>query len=303
MLREMGIQKRTLSFVGFSCSFLLLICFAGIIHHIVETQFRVLSISNLESKLPSTWNKYNQTEKIASTSSNLTTKVGILRDVSNKKWRPISKINYSALNEQNQVSHATQFNRYPLFYSLAHDLWNSRENVLPRNMTILSFGSSSGMEALALATIYFKTNKILGLDVDETVLDQARTYTKLVSNRVVFYNSKKFVLEQQFGIIFANSVLCCHDVSCVAQSNVPQAYPFAKFSSTLEQLDKMLAPGGYLFVYNPSYQLRDTILTRCYQDHGIVNGGCGFVPVHNRHGSIVANNACAFRKSLDCSES
>ena len=79
---------------------------------------------------------------------------------------------------------------------------------------ILSFGSSTGKEALTLASKYFHDSIIVGVDVDEPTLSAARqTCAEAnVSDRVFFFNALQRPLDSlgTYHIIFADSVLCRH---------------------------------------------------------------------------------------------
>ena len=78
-----------------------------------------------------------------------------------------------------------------------------------RPAKILSFGSSTGKEAVTLARRYFPRSQIVGVDIDEATLNEARATCANYSSRVTFFNGKEQPLSAHgtYDVIFANSVL------------------------------------------------------------------------------------------------
>lgn len=121
-------------------------------------------------------------------------------------------VNATGATRRNQISHATARNRYPHVFTEVHKLSQSLKN--GHAPKILSFGSSTGVEALTLASKYFHHSVIVGIDVDDKTLNEARENTLRAnfSDRVFFFNDLKLPLHSlgTYDIIFADSVLCHH---------------------------------------------------------------------------------------------
>jgi len=197
-----------------------------------------------------------------------------------------------------QYSHVTAMDRYPELYGLAHDLW-AKHPIAIGPPYLLSYGASTGREAVTLATKYFNHSMILGIDIDEPTLTAARDFAQknFVSERVHFINGKKVHVDEKFHMIFANSVLCYHP-----NFNVKR-FPFEAFTRGVGQLTRLLKPRGYLFVYNPSYRLWDTNFSKCWERAGSLPGGCGFVPLHDTAGKPLPegwSTDCVFQKTNTC---
>merc|ERR1712196_614415 len=138
------------------------------------------------------------------------------------------------------------------------------------NPKILSFGSSTGMEALTLASKYFNHSIIVGVDVDDPTLSAAReTITQAnvsVSDRVFFFNAEKMPLDSlgTYDIIFANSVLCHNPWNF--HRSAKEWYPFSLFEETVLLLDQVLHQGGILVIINTNYRFQDTSVGHAYQE-------------------------------------
>lgn len=220
--------------------------------------------------------------------------------ISDSRTHQSSKNEYEHL-KQHQISHSTQFDRYPLIYNLVAEISNGKTEQLK----ILSFGCSTGREALALALKYFPTSMIFGVDIDDDTLETARDYTSSVADRVVFYNGMKNS-SYDFGpydIIFANSVLTLYPLPPGASHATH--YPFDGFNEIMAEFDNMLKPGGIFVAVNTNYRIGDTLVGQRYlpvqhNDHS--TAGCNsFVPLLDRNSQPVQRDTqddpCVFIKS------
>ena len=85
------------------------------------------------------------------------------------------------MTKQIQLSHATNLNRYPDEYGAVKTYFD--HNALLKPGKILSFGSSTGEEAISLVNMYFQSSEykdwtIYGVDIDEATLKTARDNSK-----------------------------------------------------------------------------------------------------------------------------
>jgi hypothetical protein len=170
----------------------------------------------------------------------------------------------SQLNEPNdglnvQVSNTTRLNRYPhVFATVA---LAASAMALPR---ILSYGCSSGEEPHTLASNYFPEAQIIGLDVSEDALAQARSLNAR-EKRVTIDRSNRETLSSHgpYDVIFAMSVLCRWPESR-RMDDIAEFFPFARFVDQIAMLDAVLTPGGLLVIYNANYEFLDTPVSTGY---------------------------------------
>jgi SAM-dependent methyltransferase len=164
---------------------------------------------------------------------------------------------------QNQVSHATYYDRYPTIFKLAASHFSHNTNNLTPALKVLSFGCSTGLEAQTLIEKYFPESIVFGVDIDDKTLATARLNNAQYSDRMFFFNGKKFdpVMFGPFDVIFANSVLTRNP----APLNFKETYPFELYNETITNLDAMLKPGGVLVIMNSNYHFHDTVTSRKYK--------------------------------------
>lgn len=148
-----------------------------------------------------------------------------------------------------QLSHSTKVDRYPLVFAATVQLMEAAGIARPH---ILSYGSSSGEEPHTLATRYFPEATVLGLDVADPVIAQARA-TYGANERLQFENARAYQpAAESFDIIFAMSVLCRWPETR-EMDDIAAVFPFANFARQTAYLDTLLKPGGFLVIYNASY--------------------------------------------------
>lgn len=195
-----------------------------------------------------------------------------------------------------QISNSTRLNRYPTIFQAARHVCDAAGIERPH---ILSFGSSSGEEAHTLSTHYFAGSQILGLDVADELLRQAReTYGG--NGDLRFEKSGEYEPESQsFDVIFAMSVLCRWPETRNMDS-IATLFPFANFERQTDYLDNLLKPGGIMVIYNASYSFLHSRTSQHYDlitDPSIVTAG--FVKRFQKdgwHDPDVAMTDCIYRK-------
>ena len=194
---------------------------------------------------------------------------------------------------RNQIAHDTSLNRYPHVFAEVHRL--SKALHAPK---ILSFGSSTGKEALTLASKYFHDSIIVGVDVDEPTLSAARqTCAEAnVSDRVFFFNGEQRPLDSfgTYDIIFASSVPYRHPWNFHVKSM--KWYPFSLFEETTRKLDQVLNAGGILVMINTNYRFQDTSVAHAYKEARVEKCG-NFVPLFTNAGKQLSQqDVCVFAK-------
>lgn len=147
----------------------------------------------------------------------------------------------------------TKVDRYPEVFAFA-----AAHSPRSSSHSVLSFGSSFGLEAETLATKYFPSSSIYGCDVDEETLAKAKQNAPTTT----FFLSTIGELRRHgpFDVIFAMSVLTRHP----PPPDIHVQYPFTLFSHTLELLAAVLKPNGLLVLYNTNYNLEDTVLASTF---------------------------------------
>lgn len=195
--------------------------------------------------------------------------------------------------KQNQVSHWTAKDRYPEVFSFVSGLNSEQQKVL-------SFGSSTGLEAKTLKEKYFQQSSVFGADIGKIVETASQNVPE-----ANFFQSTTSNLDHHgpFNIIFAMSVLCRHPWE--GNSN----YPFKVFKSTVIELFDHLTLGGIIVIYNPSYRIQDIqevsdryqVLTmnECLENQNKEFCKCGFVDIHDVKGNKMIKNQnvpCIFKK-------
>jgi chemotaxis methyl-accepting protein methylase len=170
-------------------------------------------------------------------------------------------------------------NRYPEEYSAVQNYFQTlaSEGRHPSgsiNQKLLSFGASTGEEAITLASMYFmnSTFTIFGVDLDEDSLDKAKASAvahspKFDDNKIMFFNGKTtdISVHGPYDAIFANSVLCYHGNRNVNPQSILNKFPFSAFEDSLGYLDTNLNVGGILAIVNTNYHFSDTKLYKRYK--------------------------------------
>lgn len=152
----------------------------------------------------------------------------------------------------NQISHATSYNRYP-------DIFKEISIIIPNPNQILSFGCSSGVECNTLHELYYNNIKIIGIDINETLIESNISNNKYENIEYICDIEK---IQSKVDLIFAMSVLC----------RWPESYgdyTFDTFVETLSIIDDLLNVNGYICIYNAKYLFTETNLFK--EKYEVVN--------------------------------
>lgn len=163
---------------------------------------------------------------------------------------------------QIQRDRTTKSDRYPNIFSAVRHLLKDKADAPPK---ILSFGCSTGEEPLSLATLYFPTSSIIGLDASPEAIAVAKSERSL-QGRIVYDVSTPETLEKYgpYDAIFAMSVLCrWPTLENIADAS--ELFPFPSYVKMVETLDRSLRKGGLLVIYNSHYSFSDTDLISNYE--------------------------------------
>ena len=160
------------------------------------------------------------------------------------------------MNVPEQAANNTRYDRYPQIFRVV------QRAAGPEPLRILSFGCSTGEEPKTLAEKYFAKSHILGVDVADDVLEQARALTAHLPNVTIASSAAEII--SGFGpydAIFAMSVLCRNPAP---KDHRWTDFPFQRFESRVAELTAQLKPEGILALVNANYNLTQSRLIRFY---------------------------------------
>jgi len=173
-----------------------------------------------------------------------------------------------------QVSHATNMNRYPDEYLAVKEFLRKRSST-GQKIKLLSFGSSFGLEAISLATLYFNEEEgfpdvtIYGYDIDDETINVSKENVARHDKPlpIHFFDGRETPLnfDGKYDAIFANSVLCDATSDPMTLEVIEAHFPFQDFEASLSKLDAVLNDGGVLAIINSSYNFADSTLAERYE--------------------------------------
>ncbi len=197
------------------------------------------------------------------------------------------------VKEQHQLTSVTASNRYPELFDEARSV----VQVGTQNLSILSFGCSTGEECFTMES-YFPKATIIGLDINKSNLRKAIKSNKHANIKFLFSTPETIVQHGKYDLIFCLSVLCrWEDTKDLA--NCEHIYPFIKFSETIKMLADQIKSGGSLIVYNSNFRFEDTT---AFQDFEIVPtpsvNDSGFVHKFDSNNNRITSEHrhCIYRK-------
>ena len=157
----------------------------------------------------------------------------------------------------------TKLDRYPEIFSLVRRTFEDQGRADADDLRLLSFGCSTGEEAISLRQ-YFPNAEIVGVDISEWNLKQARQKVEDPRIRFLFSDADTLADNGPYDAIFCMAVLLriAHHMEPAASS--AETYPISQFEAQLRILDEHLNPGGLLVIYHTNYHFRDTALASGY---------------------------------------
>lgn len=158
----------------------------------------------------------------------------------------------------------TKMDRYPEIFSLVKEYFTGRGLADSPQLRLLSFGCSTGEEAFSLRT-YFPQATIVGADISDWNLEQARNRNRDEKIRFVFSNAENLRQEGPFDAIFCMAVLLrmAHRMEPAPSSQ--DVYPIEKFDEQVQELDALLNDDGLLVICHTNYRFCDAAMFPRYQ--------------------------------------
>jgi len=162
--------------------------------------------------------------------------------------------------ELHQTTVLTWEDRYPEIFGLCQAHLKKR-----RDLTILSFGCSTGEEVITLRE-YFPSARIVGAEINPRSLAICRART--VDDRIVFLESNAQSIEREgpYDVVFCLAVLqrTPHAVKDQGVKSLAQTYPFAMFDAQVSEFDRVLKDGGLLVLHHTQYMFTDASVAAGY---------------------------------------
>ena len=194
-----------------------------------------------------------------------------------------------------QPSPLTWADRHPQLFALARDRLGANSA-----LRVLSFGCSTGEEALTLAQ-YLPGARIDAVDINPRSIAQAQRAQARIGNTSVHFACAGEPPHERavYDAIFCLSVLRHGELDAERPANCAQILPFARFAETIAAFDRALKPGGLLLLWGTNFRFADTPAAARYRAVEVAgkkpNGGAVYGP---DNGLIegAANAAFVFEK-------
>jgi len=200
---------------------------------------------------------------------------------------------------QHQRSHTTAYNRHPRMFRLAAA--SVSKKLRPEELKILSYGCSTGEEPHCLSTMYFPGARVIGMDVSERVLEQARQKHSAEGIEYVLSTASNLSRYGPYDCITAMSVLCRWPAS-ENLDDISGLYTFSQFEDAVRDLDANLRVEGILVIFNSNFNFLDTVFASRYEVIPMTleqhNGYVHRFGRDNRRLENYVGNDCVYRKKV-----
>lgn len=209
-----------------------------------------------------------------------------------KEFRAIYSMKLFKAKRVNQTTPLTYMNRYPVIFSACKNYFKDKDNI-----SILSYGCSTGEEVLTLRT-YFEDADIVGAEINKNSLKVCRSLN--VDDKIDFIKSKPSNIRKKgkFDAIFCMAVFqrTPHDVTSQGITSLKKIYPFEKFEDQITELDGYVKKGGLLVVHFSQYSFVDTIVGWKYKALGEYNQDDYSSSIFDKNSELIKENVD--RKSI-----
>lgn len=168
--------------------------------------------------------------------------------------RTLHRLRTERAEELLQPWPVTAPDRHPALFALTRDRLGGLAE--PR---LLSFGCSTGEEPLTLAG-YLPQARIDGLDINPRNVAEARrkvAQAGLTRISIAEAGSPPEGAALYDGV-FCLSVLRHGELDAYRPETCSAVLPFRRFAQTVTALDRVLKPGGYLFLWGSNFRFADT---------------------------------------------
>lgn len=181
----------------------------------------------------------------------------------------------------------TKMDRYPEIFGQVRDYFASRGLADSPDLRLLSFGCSTGEEAFSLRR-YFPQAKVIGADISDWNLEQARAASQDPRIEFVFSNAENLAAKGPYDAIFCMAVLLRMAHRMEPAPSSAEVYPIDKFDEQVGELDALLNRDGLLVVYHSNYRLCDAAIFPRYQALPKHYSERDLVPKYGRDNQLLA---------------
>ena len=206
----------------------------------------------------------------------------IYRFIVSANYRSIIYLKFFRSKEIHQTTTLTSFNRYPEIFFSCKKYFNNQNN-----LKLLSYGCSTGEEVASLR-LYFPDSDIIGTDINEDCLKQARKIGLDNRQRIIQSTNRNISKHGPYDAIFCMAVLQRepHRIHDQGIKNIKKIYPFDKFDSQLIKLDKSIKRGGLIVICSTQYQFQDSSIAPRYDAYGEIKQN-QMTPIFDKNGDII----------------
>lgn len=168
--------------------------------------------------------------------------------------RTLHRLRTERADELLQPWPVTAPDRHPALFAFA----STQLSGLPEPR-VLSYGCSTGEEPLTLAR-YIPGARIDGLDINPRAVAEARIKVAASGEgRITIRESGSPPSEvEAYHAVFCLSVLRHGELDACEPDYCTEILPFQRFAQTISALDRVLRPGGYLFLWGSNFRFADT---------------------------------------------
>jgi SAM-dependent methyltransferase len=216
------------------------------------------------------------------------------RRIGNPSLRAVHRLRREEAGRLLQPFPDTSLDRHPALFAFARD--QLTEVSEPR---ILSFGCSTGEEPITL-NHYIPDACIDALEINPRSLAIAKGKAQEASlSRINFQLGSTPPSDARYDAIFCLSVLRHGELDAIVPQSCSAILPFARFSETVAAFDRVLKPGGWLFIWGSNFRFELTP-EACNYEPMIVPGTKGHIgAVYGPDDRLIdcnGNSRFAFRK-------
>lgn len=186
--------------------------------------------------------------------------VALLRGLFDPSLRQIHRLRAERASELLQPFAYTRLDRHPALFAYAREQLCAHYQ--PR---ILSFGCSTGEEPLSLSR-YLPNALIDAVDINPRSISAARALIGRhgAANIDIELAATPPDHPEYYDAVFCLSVLRHGELDAARPLNCNGVLPFARFAEAVGMLDRVLRPGGLLFIWGSNFRFDDLPLAALY---------------------------------------
>lgn len=217
-----------------------------------------------------------------------------VRRIGNPTLRAVHRLRREEAGRLLQPFPDTSLDRHPALFAFARDRLAGIAE--PR---LLSFGCSTGEEPISLAH-YIPSALIDAVEINPRSLAIARTKVQAASlSQINLIHDAEPPSGHRYDAIFCLSVLRHGELDAKVPQSCSGILPFSRFAATIGALDRVLKPGGWLFVWGSNFRFEQTSLASNYEPVAVAGAKTHVGAVYGPDDQLIdcnGNSLFAFRK-------